>query len=358
MNFFKKQVLGVDLGARTIKGVKLTRAKDGKVHLAGHFFQDLLQTSEDFPARSNRDEVLKASIEVQQLSSSSAATTVRDSDVMTFSFNLPKMPEKELLQVVPQEVGELARMSMDDQCCDFWVTADKNDDPDVTLIKAFCVKRDLVVAQMKVLEESGLKPSSIESEMMAITAMLDFNGYIDPKEVVIVLDLGESHINSGLITDGVLTLTRTEETAFGSVNQRLREKCNMSYEEAERVKLGYNFLAPEENRGTVGEVLDETFMEILKGLKALVEFYKECPESFGKVDRILLLGGASQVKGIDKVHEMFFKVPTQVVNPFRNIDIYSSSLDQSHEEIALLAPYMGTAVGLALVSVPDGKKAA
>ena len=358
MNFFKKQILGVDLGARTIKGVRLTRGKDGKVHLSGHFFQDLAQVSEDFPSRINRDEVLKASVEVQELSSSPAATTVRDSEVMAFSFNLPKMSEKELRQVVPQEVGEIARIPMDDQFCDYYVTNDKNDDPDVTLIKAFCVKRELVLAQMKLLEAAGLKPKSIESEMMAISAMLDFNGYVDPKETVVVLDLGESHLNSGLIAEGALSLTRTCDIGFGVVNQALKQKCALSYDEAEKLKLGYNFLSPDENAGTTGQVLDEAFMEVLKGIKELIEFYRDCPESFGKIDRILLLGGASQLQGIAQIHEIFFKIPTTVVNPFRNIDIFSSSVDQAHEEISLLAPYMGTAVGLALVGVPEGKKAA
>jgi type IV pilus assembly protein PilM len=343
-----KPVLGVDIGSRTIKGVKLKKEKDGRIHLASHFFQDLAQTSDEFPARCNRDEAFKAAVEIQRLNSSQAASAVKDSEIMTFSFSLPHMTEKELAQAVPQEVAEQAQIQVDDYVFDFLSSRHETTEE----IKAFCVKRDLVLEQMDAIKNAGLKPKSIEPEMMAILSMLEFNDYVSKEEVYVVIDLGESRINTALISDGNLVLTRAKGGAFGMINAVLHEMKSLNYDEAEQVKNEYDFLSvPEDQADPINQIMDELFTEIFKNIKEVLDFYRDCPESFGRIDKILLVGGATQVRSIDKIHEMFFKIPTTIVNPFRNIEILSTENSQQNEEIVHLAPYMGTAVGLALGGV-------
>jgi Tfp pilus assembly PilM family ATPase len=97
--------------------------------------------------------------------------------------------------------------------------------------------------------------------------------------------------------------------------------------------------------------MDEVFTDIFKSIKDAIDFYRECAESHGRIDRILLVGGGSQIKGIDKINQIFFRIPTTIVNPFRNIDVFSSVDDSEHEEIAKIGPHMATAVGLALQTI-------
>jgi type IV pilus assembly protein PilM len=348
-----KPVLGVDIGSRTIKGVKLKKGKDGRLYLDGHFFQDLAQTSEEFPERCNREEAFKAAVEIQRLSSQPASTTVKDSDVISFSFSLPHMTEKELNEAVPQEVAEQAHIPIEEYICDYMSKKEETTEE----IKAYCVKRDLIVQQMDTLKNAGLKPKAIEPEMMAVMSMLEFNDYIPKDQVVVVIDLGESRINTALISDGHLVITRTKDGAFGTINSVLFEMKSLSYDESEEIKNEYDFLSvPEDQSDPINQIMDEVFTDIFKNIKEILEFYKECPESFGRIDQILLMGGGSQIKNIDKIHEMFFKVPSVIVNPFRNIEILNSGQDQHNEEIVHLAPYMGTAVGLALSSFSELKK--
>jgi type IV pilus assembly protein PilM len=355
MNWFRRKVLGVDIGSRTVKGVRLRQERDGRVELDGHFFQDLSITSDDFPVRTNRDEALKAALEVQRLSSSMASAALRDSEIMTFNLEFPKMKEKELEKVILQEVAEVGGFAAEEHTCDFIVGPSPVDNPEVMSVRAFAVKKDLVLDQMKSLKKAGLKAQAIESEMMALTAMLEFNGYIDPKEVAVVIDLGESHVSSGLIVDGSLSVTREHGVSFGAVNKALQDQMSISYEQAEKLKAGYDFLAGAEE-GAAGHILDEMLTSIIRANKDAIDYYRELPESYGRVDRILLVGGASQMKGLDKVHQMLFKIPTIVVNPFRNIDVFTSLDEAEQEEITRIGPYMATAVGLALATIPKAGK--
>lgn len=355
MDFFSKNkpVLGVDLGTRTIKGVKLKKDKNGGLRLAGHFFQDLAHSSDQFPANSNRDESFKAAIEVHKLGSSPASTAVPDAEVLTFSFELPEMTAKEMEQAVPQEVAEQSQLPIEEYVCDY-VSKQKESNQE---IKAYCVKRELIVKQMDMLKSAGLKPKTIETEMMAITAMLEFNDYLNPEEVTLALDLGESRLTSGLIVDGELVLTKTESQSIGLVNRTLQQRFQISYDEAEKIKNQYDFIAVGGGESSeVSQLMDEVFTQLVKTIKDLIDFYRECPESFGRLDRILLVGGGTQIKNIAKIHETFFKIPTTVVNPFRNIEILSQDNPELNDEIVQLAPFMGTAVGLALIPFGAVKK--
>ena len=350
MNWFKRELLGVDLGTRTLKGVKLSQEKDGKVVLSGHFFQDLLNTSENYPNQVNSSEALKAALEIQKLKSAYAAAAIPDSEIQTYTLELPKMSEKELKKAVPVEVAEASNLSMEDHACDFVLSPVQPENNEVVAVRAFCVKKERVLESMKSLTTAGLKPSAIESELMAATAMLEFNGYLNPGEVSMVIDLGEGHVTSGLISDGALMLTRDHAVALGKINAALMNRFGFTYDEAEHLKAGYDF-SQEPSNTDESRLLDEEFTTIFKTIKAAIDFYRECPESYGKVDRIFLIGGGSQIKGIAKLHELIFKIPTLVANPFRNIDIFSRTEEQDHDELVRITPFMATAVGLALGSI-------
>jgi Tfp pilus assembly PilM family ATPase len=203
---------------------------------------------------------------------------------------------------------------------------------------------------MKGLTNAGLKPSAIESELMAATAMLEFNGYLNPGEVSMVIDLGEGHVSSGLISDGALMLTRDHGASLGKINESLMNRFGFTYDEAETLKAGYDF-SQDPGETDENRVMDEEFTAVFKSIKAAIDFYRECPESYGRVDRIFLIGGGSQIRGIAKLHELVFKVPTLVANPFRNIDIFTRTDEQDHDEIVRITPYMATAVGLALGAI-------
>jgi|GEM_PF-2976955 len=351
MKWFKKELLGVDLGTRTLKGVKLKQQKDGRVVLSGHFFQDLSSTSEDFPARVNREEALKAAVEIQKLKSSHVAAAIPDSEVLTFSLELPKMNERELEKVVPVEVGEVSNLPMEEHSCDFVLSPVQPENHEVVAVKAYCVKKQKVLDCMKQLKDAGLKPEVIESELMAVTAMLEFNGYLNPGEVVMVIDLGEGHVSSGLIADGALMLTKNHAFSMGRINASLRERFGIGYDEAQTLISGFDF-SKEPAESEQAQWLDEEFTSLFKTIKSAIDFYRDCSESCGRIDRILLAGGGSQIAGIARIHELVFKIPTLVVNPFRNIDVFSQTDERDHDEIARITPFMAMAVGLALGSLP------
>lgn len=354
--FLQPALLGVDLGSRSVKGVKL-KMKAGRVRLVSHFFQDLAETTEDFPENINFDEALKAALQVRQLATSTVAAAIRDSAVSSFQFSMPKMKDKEMRLAVAHELAESAGTDAVSINYDYaLVPPAAGTQSDTVEVRAYFAKKETVTERLDQLKRSGLKCKSIETELMAATAMLHFNGYIASEQTQVVIDLGESHIEMGLIIDGELRATKHSRIGLGMINKNLREALGMSYEEAEKKKATYSFSGTEptgETGAEANQILDNGMTEIFRVIKEGLDFFPEWPESYGKIDRILLIGGGSQIPDIDKVHELFFKIPTTIVNPFKNIDIFDGPNQVDNDEIAKFAPYMATAVGLALVSIEE-----
>src|ERR1700722_7321699 len=161
LNYLKKPPVGVDLGSRTIKGVRLKKIKN-QVVLDRYFFHDLAQPGAQYPDRSNFEanlaERLKANVELNQLTNTGVAVNIKDEDVFNFNFELPKMKDSEMRYAVAHEIQDSINIPTDELSFDYIVA----DAPGTALgekvkVKAYCAKRDAVVQRTEILKHSKLK---------------------------------------------------------------------------------------------------------------------------------------------------------------------------------------------------------
>ena len=92
--FAKKKVpLGLDIGKHAVKGISLKRDED-RVLLNQFFFDDsgshIESSAAEFESR------LSALIEINELENSPTCSSVSDSEVLNFSFTIPKIPDPEI----------------------------------------------------------------------------------------------------------------------------------------------------------------------------------------------------------------------------------------------------------------------
>jgi type IV pilus assembly protein PilM len=349
MNIFKKSLLGVDIGSRTIKGVRLEKKK-GRVSLENIFFLDLAQAENKDPSTVDTAECLKAGIEVCNLKNSRSAASIPDREVIRVALELPPMQTSELRTAVRHELSEHTGIPENELAFDF--VEKKSSDPTAPIgITAYGTHRKSVEQLVKVLSGADLQANVIESDTLAISSMLEFNGYIDNKGVSVVFDLGESHLTSTLICNGELKLSKSSKLGWGKVNNTLTERFGFSYSEAEECKRRYDFNSSSQKEEKTEHAIDDVYASIISEIKGSLELFREYSPETATIDKVILVGGGSQTKNLSRVLEIYFKIPTTVANPFRNIDIFSKKNKLNEDEIANLAPYMSAAVGLALIGV-------
>lgn len=343
-----KPLLGVDMGSRTIKGLRLKKHK-GRVFLDGYFFHDLAQTSESYPERSNAQETLKAGIEIQKLRKQTFATTVPDREVMHVALSLPKLKPAELRTAVKHELSEHTGIPIEELAFDFTVQQTQGDEQQESMnVSAYGVRRKVIDELVQTMNGASLRAAVVEPDTLAICAMLEFNKYIDQKDTYIVFDLGERHLTTTLVCAGDIKLSKSTEQGMGRINAALMEKLRISYGEAERRKLKYDFnSSPNAQESAETDlIIDESYAAIFSDIKATIELFRQNLPDSSQIKQLLLVGGGSQTPNLERVFQMFFRMPTSVVNPFRNIEIFGPQA--SDDKIGELAPFMATAVGSAL----------
>jgi len=346
---FGNKVTGIDIGHRTVKGVRLSR-RGKKVYLEQYFFTDLASVFSRFPEERDPERVLTAMIQIHKLTGSHTATAIPDEQVFNFELSLPQMPKSELQAAVQFEVSNQARIPENELVIDFWDEAQGPIQKGANLhLRAFAARTEQVTQHLGQLKKAGFKPLSVESVMLANVEALRHNGYILPSTQCAVIDLGDSETVTAFIRQGSLHYCRSEKTGGGAMNEALKGRLAISYAEADKKKFEYRFNEKLED-SSLQEAMEGVYFRIFKSIKDSIEGYLESTPG-AKLESIILTGGGSRAPQIDEVIRGFFGIPVVIANPFKNIEIYPNSRAGRDEQIAKLAPQLTTAIGLALRGV-------
>jgi type IV pilus assembly protein PilM len=352
---FKKPPIGLDIGSRTIKALKLKK-RGKKIVLDKFFFYDLAEGNAKFPTIHSLHESLTALVEVHGFANQDTVTCIPEGDVAIFDLILPKMPENDLVAAVAGEVEQLISFPLEQASIGHVVVSPvKNGATESLQIKAFCVRIDDVKKIADLLETSSLQPESIEYAMLSNISMLNFNGYLDDESYTVLLDLGESKTSAALLKGKKLVATTSMQVSFGTINSSLQSELGISYLEAEKIKRDVT-LKSNAGEPASQDIVENVYVELFQELQQSVEFFQIKTDD-NPISKIFAIGGGSQYPSVLQAIKASCGVDTVAANPFRNIDIFTKDKFEN-ERIGQLAPYMGTAVGLALRRLERGLRAA
>jgi type IV pilus assembly protein PilM len=347
---FKPTTIGVDIGRRNISGVRLKRSK-GRVHLDRYFLVDLEAERDRGGTPVEASQVLRAQVEIQKVRNSRVSSALKDSDVHGFLLELPEMPEKDLELAVLNELALRMRVSEEELSADFQIeSSEPGPHGKLLKIRAYCSHLGKIRDHMKLLSEAGLRPYSIESEMQAAVEALRFNEYLGDADSCVVLSIGDSTTMAGFVVDGALVSTVIEQTGLGDITRALQQEFGLSRSEAEAIKVAYSFSDDADETTPQQKVQEDILFRIFQAIKDAIEAFQETHPGVG-LSKAYLIGGGSGVPQMDAVLQSFFRLPTEVPNPFRKIEIFTGKGSAEGPPIGEVAPYLTTAVGLALRNV-------
>ena len=346
MSWFVKNLFAVDIGTRTLKGLKLKKSR-GKISIASYFFHDLLKENDSFPVVADLSDKLKSLIAVNALAHQQVITCLQDLDMLNQDVTLPDMPKADLEVAIKNNLEEHFNLPAE-QARLAYVKLESKDKNGVLIhkYKIYGAHQERVDSQIQTLQDVGLRPKIVDSSVLAQVAMLKHNEFIEADKCYGLLEIGDAHSTISLIVHDKVHLINVLPIGVGSINKLLFETMGISYERAELLKFTYDL---EERSGQPDEIqqhCDEVFNELFYRMQRIVGFFKVYLKD-EKIKSLLITGGGSQVKNLDKHFEANFGLPTVIVNPFKNIEIINGQSDQQ-DKLGEIAPYMATAVGLAL----------
>jgi len=348
-----KLALGLDIGSTSIKMILLKeQRKRGEVGFALQSFgmKPLPPEAIVDGALMNSTAIVQA---VQELMSElkvkgkDVAIGVSGHSVIIKKIQMPRMSQDELEESIQWEAEQYIPFDVKDVNIDTQILDGGGNDAtgqmDVLLVAA---KKDMINDYTTVVSEAGLAPVVVDVDAFAVQNMFSVNYDLPERETVVLINAGASVVNINIIANGVTVFTRDVTIGGNQFTEEIQKQLNVSYEEAEALKIGGNradadAVVPQEVERVLSSVAEQVAGEIQRSL----DFYAgtAADSNFSKV---YLSGGTAKIPALFKTIEARTGVPVEILNPFRKIEVDNRKFDPAF--IMDVAPMAAVAVGLAL----------
>ncbi|MEJ7847824.1 MAG: type IV pilus assembly protein PilM [Pyrinomonadaceae bacterium] len=346
----KKSVAGLDIGSSSIKMVEL-EGKADNYSLVGLGFEslpdDTIIDGQIMELNVVSDVIQKVAVN-HQMESMQVVTGVSGHSVIIKNIVLPPMSKDELEESIDWHAEEHIPYDLADVSLDYQITGQS---PDSTQVLIAACKRDRIDSLRQAVQMAGMEPVVIDVDTFALQNCYEANYQPDDSQVVTLLNIGASTMNVNLVR-GTRSLFSRDITVGGSqFTDVLQRSLGLSYQDAEAMKRG--------NNGGGVEGVDEKSIEPLMNnvteivameIQKTFDFYRATTEDNQTVvQKILISGGGSKLKGLAADLSARLELPVEVLDPFRNIKVDARKFDPDY--LSEIMPEMAVAVGLAMRGV-------
>jgi len=326
--FGKDTVVGIDIGSSYVKAVE--------VEPSGTGWRLVNAALEPTPLDSCRDGTITNVLDVAQavrtllrsanIRGSAAIAAISGSQVIVRQVQFPKMTEASLRKSIRFEASRYVSASIEDSVVEFEILGDvpDSDQMNVMLVAA---PKDLVESRVNVLEAAGVEPVAVDVEAFAIIrALVDCCAGGDfEKSTVALVDMGASHTDVNIASNGQFALTRSIPIAGDSFTNAIKTLTGFSHEDAERLKFemamqdSIDKLSAQEVESKCWRVVQPLLDELLREIRRSVHYYQsQFPDGAeqGSVSKIILIGGTARMPGMAAYVASKLNVPAEVGDPF------------------------------------------
>ena len=346
-SFRSKAVLGLDIGASSVKLVEL-HASGGSYQVQRVGYAALPPEAIVQGSFMNAPAISSAVREAYQdggFKVKDVAASVSGHAVIVKRIQLPTQSAEELDESIKWEAEQYIPFDINEVNLDYQVLQSEALDGqmDVLLVAA---KKDLIDDYMGVINDAGLNMAVMDVDAFALGNMYEVNYQPTGSQAVALVDIGASVININVMNGTVPVFTRDITSGGNQYTEEVQKTLNVSFEEAEKIKVGDDSesskdVVPQEVEEAMREVSEQLLGEIQRSL----DFYR-ATTSNAPIEKVMLCGGASQVPGLERLFEDRVELPFELVDPFHRIDLSSSI--SNPEQVRELGPALGVAIGLGL----------
>src|SRR5918912_1600264 len=341
-------LVGLDIGSSSVKAVELT-GRPGALSLVNLGFEGLQpDTVVDGQIMELNDVsgVISGLFVSHQFRTYRVAAGVSVMRVLFTKIIVPHMTREELEESIDSHAEEHIPFEISDVSLDYQVVGSGADS--LHVLMAAC-KRDFVANLKQAIQLAGKQPAVIDVDAFALQNCYEVNYQPASNLVVALLNVGASTMNINILRGVRSVFTRDVSVGGNQYTSLLQKELGLTYEQAEQVKRGNAVAGSFEGvdiDGALETVSDMLALEISKTF----DFYRATAEDGGgSVQKILISGGGSKLRGLPEFLSNRFEMPVERLDPFRRIKVDARRFDP--EYMREVVPEMAVAVGLALRGV-------
>jgi type IV pilus assembly protein PilM len=347
--FGATSMVGLDIGSSSVKAVEISMKGNGQPFELTHLgvaklpAEAIVQGA--FLNSGAIAETVREALDDGKIKSKNVAAAVCGHSVIVKKVSLPVMTRDELDEQIRWEAEQYIPFDVNEVNLDFQILESTGGEAqmDVLLVAA---KKDLIDDYVQVINEAGLTPATIDVAAFAVENAYEANYDVNPEEVVALVNIGAQVVNISIVSGGAPAFTRDITTAGNQYTEEIQKALTISFDEAERIKLGSDPLdsshevVPQEVEQAMRSVTETVVSEISRSL----DFFAATTAD-SRIERVLLSGGSSKVSGFEAAFREKTELPVELLNPLARM-VPNSRFDS--EMLSDLSPSLGVGVGLAM----------
>lgn len=343
----KDQTVAIDLGGRTTKAVHVQHKGQG--HVLSHFavldapvFEKTLST--DLLA-----EHLKNVQQALGLKPRTVTLAVGVNDALVRHVDMPLMPVDDMRQVLKMNSKQYLQQELAGYTFDCQILGPSNFQVNGGKATGSVAKSKVLVAAAKrqLIDDlhQGLKQAGSEIDAIVPAAIGPVNALelampeTFSRGVVALVDIGFKSSSISILQEGELILNRIVSIGGDRLTTGLSEAMNISYAEAEGIKVGMP--------GEVQGQLETLMVPLGRELRASIDFFEHQQEK--TVSQVLVSGGSARSEFILQTLKTELLVECKAWNPAASFEVQLPP--QQATDFEHLAPQLSVAVGAALAVI-------
>jgi len=342
----RNQMLAVDLGSRTTKAVVIERrgetmALTRYVMLDAPIFEKKIS-----------GELLVAHLReiVQKMDARPKWATLAVSldDSVVKQIELPQIPLDDMRQVLKNNTKGYLQQDLPNYAFDCHIYppkfSPKAETPKVAMVPKLKVlvagaKQELLNTYQAAIMEAGMIADHIVPGLIGpLNAFEAVNSESFAKDIVALVDIGFKHSSICILDQGELLLMRVVNIGGDRLTAGLAESMNISYAEAEGIKVG---MAPE-----VQSALEMQVQPLGRELRASLDFFEHQYDR--PCSQVYVNGGSTQSELILQILHAEMLVDCKTWNPAQFLQLALPG--QQAVEMEHIGPQLTVAIGAALAA--------
>lgn len=259
--------------------------------------------------------------------------------------NIPKINSEEVKEAIKWEIEANIPVALDQVYYDWQVLDEKlgtNMENKMSIL-VVAVSRKTIDQFIETLEVAGLEVVGLEIESVAQSRSL-LSGS-KQGGTVLAVDLGDRRSSISISYNGIPCFTSSNPVSGQSISGVIAKNLNISFEEAEKIKLAKGIGSFVKGDGiflAVSPVIENLISEIEKSS----DFYLSGLQYSKNVDRVIICGGGANTKGLIPYLSKRLSKEVEIGSPWIAEDIKNKIPIMNKDESVQYA----TAIGLALMN--------
>lgn len=341
-----KIIIGLDIGAHTIKAVRISREQNNNLLLAAGYIATPA-VGAVLTSQASSDEKLLAST-INRLAHDMKVTTtgvsasLPNDKVITRVIEVPQMTEEELVSSIKWEAEQYIPMPLTKVRIDYALISK---DPDKGKMKILMVAApiSLIEKYMRIITMAGLTPIALETEILAASRSITTS--FPALNNVLVLNIGSLATEIALLYDHSLVFSKSYPVGGETFTRSIAQALGFELAQAEEYKKTYG-LDEDKLEGKIARATEPFINNLISEVEKTITFFREqYPKD--ELKTIILCGGGAKMPGLVLTLTKKLGLDSQINNPLINLSVDPNILPILTPD----APIYSTSIGLALKDI-------